>query len=93
MALTKTELAFLEERVAAQESLRSQISGIQKQIDDYDGQLAELQFQIQSVLDQQRLLTKQKRQLVEASGIVDLSRELSDVAKDVTKLLRKKRGA
>lgn len=91
--LTKAEVALLEEKQALQDSLAKEVSSIREKLDPINAQIKEIETEREALKVKKAELAKKRDAIIVGDSLKEKSRELSDAATDVTRLLRKKRNA
>jgi hypothetical protein len=89
--LTATEKAFLDEKKKLQDKLISEIQAIEKDLQPITDKYDALQIELDKIGDEMKKIAASKHKICFDSNIAGLKRELADVARDVTKLLKKQR--
>lgn len=91
--LTKAEVALLEEKQALQDSLAKEVSSIREKLDPINAQIKEIETEREALKVKKAELAITRDAIIVGDSLKEKSRELSDAATDVTRLLRKKRNA
>jgi hypothetical protein len=89
--LTSTEQAFLKEKKAIQDKLIAEIQSVEKDLAPIIEKYDSLQVEVDQKLAEMKKIAASKNKIVADSDVASLKKELSDVARDVTKLLKKQR--
>jgi len=92
-SLNAAELAFLESRQAEAVTLKAAIDRAERQISPLEDQINDFQPKIEELVAAQRAIAAKRDEVFEAHELGRLRTEYGDVTGDVTKLLRKQRGA
>lgn len=90
--LSPAEEAFLAARLEEQRDIQGRIDEINLKLDPVVARYDDLHESIAPTLERIRELSVEKAWIVDEYGLFDLKQKLSEAAKDVTKLLQKKRG-
>ena len=90
--LSPAEEAFLEARQDEQRALQERVNQVNDLLDPVVSRYDSLHDSIAPTLERIRELAVEKAKIVEESDLFSLKLRLSQAAKDVTKLLQKKRG-
>ena len=93
MELSPSEKAFLDARKTEQADLGSRIKMAEKQISTVSEEYDAIQPQIEALRARQIQLGEKKQELIEKHDLINVKNQYSAVSLDVTKLLRKQRGA
>lgn len=91
MELTKVEQQFLDEKLSIQKELIGDIEKIEASLQPLEEEYNSLQVKIDELVGKQKVVAAQRREMVEAKELFEKKKELANVARDVTKLLQKKR--
>jgi hypothetical protein len=91
--LTKNELAYLEERQARQTDLQELSKKAEAELQPLRDQHDSIQAEVEAATGKQRALKAKKLAINSKYNLTEVCKELSNVSADVTKLLRKQRGA
>jgi hypothetical protein len=89
--LSKIEEQFLAEKQARQSELTKARNSIREAIEPLDKEYNELRQDADIIFDKMRVIAKDRANKIQDSGLVEIEKELADVARDVTKILRKQR--
>ena len=91
--LNEAEQAFLTARKQEQQTLAASRQAAHDELAPLETEYDALQVEIEALMEQQAVIGRQKREVIERHNLGQLDRQYADVARDVTKLLRKQRDA
>lgn len=89
--LSQAEQAFLNARLTEQKALREKRNAAMKELEPVVVEYNTLQAAIDGAVEAQATVGARKREIKEKHDLANVENELSEVAKDVTRLLRKQR--
>ncbi|MEM6362818.1 MAG: hypothetical protein AAF745_00215 [Planctomycetota bacterium] len=93
MALSEAERVFLASRQQEAVKLRTTIAQAESEIKPIERQIGEIQPQIADLVFAQQALAAKKKEMIAKRDLFRVKNEYADVCRDITKLLKKDRGA
>lgn len=89
MKLTTIEEQFLAEKQKTQKELHSKLCEIRKDLLPLEEEYDSLQEKADVILDEMKIIARKQQQITDETGLYQLKMELSDVSRDINKLLKK----
>lgn len=89
MKLTDIEQQFLAEKQKTQKELHEKVCAIRKTLTPLEEEYDSLQGKADVILDEMKIIARKQQQITEESDLFRLKMDLSDVSRDVNKLLKK----
>jgi len=91
MKLTEIEEKFLAEKQERQEMLQKLVCKARDELLPLEEKYDSLAGKANTIVDEMKVIGKKKQAIITDTNLFELKKELADIARDVTKLLKKRR--
>ena len=91
MKLTEIEEKFLAEKQERQEMLQKLVCKARDELQPLEEKYDSLAGKANTIVDEMKVIGKKKQAIITDTNLFELKKELADIARDVTKLLKKRR--